>query len=158
MTVVSSNPIILTPEPKGHFIKEATIGAGLVGTVYPGTQMKLQSDGTWLPFTASADGAYGEVALLVEDQLQGQPSSVGYVASQRCFIYVPGVGDECNVLFQAYGTGSGSTLAIGSLLMVGKGTGQYIPTTGSPAQTPWITTGTVAESGSVAALVPARRI
>lgn len=87
--------IIVTPEPKGHFIeKDAASGV----TLKPGMAVRIDSDGNYVAGTASAAGGKGLTLIVIEDALLGKDKDTAYEAAGRFRAYVPLPGDELQVL------------------------------------------------------------
>lgn len=134
----SHNEIVLSADPKGHFIE------GIIeGTPKPGTCMMIKaatepdSGGrlTYVVWNGAADGEQDEVIVLLPDSLQGKTPSDAYVTGTRGYLYIPVAGDELQVL--AADAGTQNTFAIGDKLMIDDGTGLAIATTGSPEMEPF---------------------
>jgi hypothetical protein len=131
--------IVSQGNPRGVFLE------GYVhGTPKPGTIMSIRNVApkggrlTWQPFTRSANGNRGLVAVLTEDHLQGKTANDAYANGDRCFLYVPLPGEEVNVLVSAAGTGTGDAVAIGTYLIVVNTTGLLVETTGTPQAEPFV--------------------
>lgn len=119
-------------------------GEGIIsGTPKPGTHVEL------VPTTAPvsgrftyravtrANGAKGQVTVLLEDSLQGKTRDDAYVTGTRCFLYWPRAGDEMNLLLrEQVGTGTGGETNIGDLLAIEKTTGELMAG-GALASTPY---------------------
>jgi hypothetical protein len=132
------NEIIVSANPKGHFLE------GIVsGTPKPGTCMEQYSTAlsggvfTWRVYTPGTDGEQRLVAVLLPDSLQGQLATTAYVSGDRCFMYCPIPGEELNML-KLDESGTADDIAIGSVLTVDSSTGKLILTTGSPEMEPFI--------------------
>ncbi len=108
---------------------EGTLDTG--NTPLPGTHIQLSSDGKYDVWDGAADGERDEVILLVENLWLGRTTADAY-APGPFFAFAPLPGDECQVL-----VASGETIAIGGKLIIDKGTGKCIATTGSPEMEPW---------------------
>lgn len=147
---MARNAIVVSADPKGHFIE------GIIeGTPKPGTAMMVKAatepdDGgrlTYVVWNGAADGERDEVIILCEDSLQGKGTTDAYVSGDRGFMYIPVAGDEVQVLLaNITGTGSGTddAWAIGDKLIVNDGDGLFIKTTGSPESEPFKVLETVA--------------
>jgi hypothetical protein len=162
MTMRTRNAIVLSADPKGHFIE------GIIdGTPKPGQMVQIKAgvepdDGgrlTYEVFNGAADGERDEVLILCEDAMQGKLPTSAYVDGDRCFIYAPLAGDELQVLAaNLTGTGSGTddAFAIGDKLIVDDGTGKFIKTTGSPESEPFKVIETVTTLLGADQLIPVR--
>jgi Zn-dependent M28 family amino/carboxypeptidase len=136
------NLIIVSSEPRGKF-DEGYIATGQ--TPKPGVVMQVDytvalkgGRFTWTPYNRDADGNHpaGPLAVLLNDYLRGIPVSTAYAAGDRCFLYIPGAGDELNMLLgDVAGTADDHT--IGELLIVNDGDGKLVATTGSPESEPF---------------------
>lgn len=133
------NGIIVSSEPGGRFV-EGFIGSGIT-TAYPGKAMQLQpatalvgGRETWELYNADADGGRpkGPIIILLENSLFGKDVTVAYTAGDRAYGYIPKAGDELNLLFGESILAGTTTVAAGETLIIGDGTGLFIPTTGSP--------------------------
>lgn len=129
-SVVSSNPIVASSNPLGHF-GEGDMTAGQ--QPFPGTCVTKQSTGLYSLFTP-ASGANEEIVIVREDHLQGKGSADQYldivanVTGAHIFYYIPQAGDELYMLVKDLpGTGSVTdTHTIGDLLMIESGSGKLI--------------------------------
>ena len=129
------NTIVLSPEPRGRFI-EGIMATGK--TPKPGTVMQLEETVepiggkfSYEPYDPAADGdnPIGPIIVLIEDTVQGKSHADAYVADTQCFLYIPLPGDELLMILQDV-AGTGDDHTIGEILMVDKGTGKLIVTTG----------------------------
>lgn len=121
---------------RGHYLE----GILTAITPKPGTCLQLTSASganTYQLWNGAADGENHEVIILLEDMLQGSTVDTAYAASSRCFLYIPQRGDEFLVLF-GNASGTADDVAIGDKLMIDKGTGKAIPTSGSPEMEPFL--------------------
>jgi hypothetical protein len=137
------NDIVVSGDPKGHFIE------GIIeGTPKPGTAMMVKAATepdaggrlTYVVWNGAQDGERDEVLILVNDNLQGKLITDAYATGERGFLYAPVRGDEVKVLLaNITGTGSGTddAFAIGDKLIIDDGTGKFIKTTGSPEMEPF---------------------
>lgn len=150
------NRIVVTPEGQqlGRHV-EGIMGAGL--TPKPGTIMQLQPATalvggrfTWELYNGDIDGGRpkGPYIVLTEDILQGKTTSDAYAAGERAFGYIPGNGDEVNLLI-ANLTGTADDHTIGEMLIVstaGDATqGKMLVTAGSPESEPAILLETITD-------------
>lgn len=117
--------IILSGEPQGKFLE------GVVsGTPKPGTVMELKNtvlkggEPTWQVWS-KASGAYGLIAVLMEDTAQGSIYSTAYVDGTRCRLYCPIAGEKLNMLVHDV-AGTADDVAIGALFGVETATGKLI--------------------------------
>lgn len=120
------NTIILAGNPKGDF-REGQLVTGY--TPKPGTLMELSAAGIggrakWIPWSKSS-GAYGAIAVLLEDNKQGQLITTAYADSARIRLYFPTRGEQ---LYLLYGNQSGTAddVVYGGLLGVETITGKMI--------------------------------
>lgn len=130
--------ILLAETPRGKFF-EGTVS----GTPKPGTCMQVKAGVepvggrfTYEVYNPDADGNQRVVIVLLEDKLQGRLYSTAYADGDRGFFYVPAPGEHLNMLI-ADVAGTGDDWAIGDLLIIDKGTGKLIATTGSPESEPF---------------------
>lgn len=133
--------IVLSVPPRGVFTE------GIIkGALKPGTQIQVRYNELpqcgrfiWEPYEA-ASGASGDprlCALLLPDSLQGKSALDAYADGDRCFIYCPLPGEECNVLVKGQaGTGSANAFFVGERLLPEAASGKQIaaPTSASLAQ------------------------
>lgn len=131
------NEIIVSAFPQGKFM-EGTI----TDTSKPGTCMEIVPNSTMqggrFQYRASSKttGATREIIVLLPDPMQGGLPTAAYVANTRCFMYVPIVGEQMNVLTAAEpGTGSADAFHIGDLLGVNS-SGLSVPNS-AYTSTPW---------------------
>lgn len=130
--------IIVSAQPKGVYV-EGTMS----GTPKPGTMMEQTSnaaDGnerfTFQVYQPGTDGDRRLPLILLPDSAVGQLETTAYVTGANCFMYVPAVGEEMNILF-GNAAGTGDDVAVGGLLIADTGTGKFIPTTGTPESEPF---------------------
>ena len=107
-------------------------------TVYPGTIMTMklataavQGKFTYQPYNRDADGNNAMMFVLLEDYLQGKTIADAYTDGARIRMVVPLPGDEFLLRF-GNASGTADDVAIGAMLIADDGTGEVIPTTGSP--------------------------
>lgn len=139
------NAIVVSADPKGHFIE------GIIeGTPKPGTMMMLKAatepvagKHTYVVWNGAADGEQDEVIVLLPDTLSGQAIDTAYVSGERGFMYIPVAGDEIKCLV-ANIAGTADAFAIGDKLIIDDGTGKMIATTGTPEMEPFKVLETVA--------------
>lgn len=139
------NEIVVSANPRGVFM-EGFIAAGQ--TPKPGVVMQIDPTvdevggrKTFKMFDRGADGdrPLGPIWVLREDSLQGKTILDAYAAGDRAFLYAPLPGEELNMIVQdPSGTGSGTTYAAGTEMIVDDGTGELIPTAGTPQTSPFI--------------------
>lgn len=117
--------IVVTSNPKGMFLEGI-----MSGTPKPGTVMEIKNSAmvggrpTWQVWS-KASGAYGLIAVLCPDRLQGTLATDAYVTATRCFLYVPIGGEELNMLYHDV-AGTADDIAIGALFGVETATGKII--------------------------------
>lgn len=118
--------IILSANPQGKFLE------GIIsGTPKPGTCMEVKVTTTRssgrLTYQAwsKATGAYGMVAVLLADQLQGGTADLAYVSGSRGFLYCPIGGEELNMRVGNAG-GTAEDANIGDLFAITTTTGLLI--------------------------------
>ena len=126
----STAKIVLTPNPKGHFI-EVQLASGQ--TPKPGQHITMKSDGNWEVFNGDADGDTEERVVLIEDFLQGKTAADAYADGARAQAYIPLPGDVINILFKNV-AGTADDVVVGDKMIIDDGTGKAIVTTGSPEQ------------------------
>lgn len=148
--VATRNELICTVDPRGRMIEGVCFG-----TPKPGTMMQIkpgvEPDGTgrltYRVFDGAADGERDEVLILLPNTLLGKTEDTAYASGDRCFMYMPCVGEEIRVrCANLTGTGSGTddAFAIGDKLMPDDGTGKFVKTTGSPEMEPFKVLETIA--------------
>ena len=108
------------------------------GTPKPGTCLTVKAavepvNGrfTYEAYDRGADAERAEVAVLLEDELQGYGVEQAYVSGTRGMIYFPQSGDMLQMLV-ANISGTGEAFAIGDYLIIDDGTGKLVATTGTP--------------------------
>jgi len=108
---MKGSKIVSAAEPRGRF-KEGIVS----GTPLPGTFMQLTNAAPQAGrFTYAAAPANAvNVAILLEDDLQGFGVGTAYTSGARCRLYVPAGGEEVNCLLA-----TGVTPAVGALIAVG---------------------------------------
>ncbi len=144
--MASNNAIILSGQPRGVF-KEGTIsGSAPKPGILVQVKAAVEPVGgrfTYELFDGAADGEQTTVLMLLADELQGKTVDQAYVDGDQIFMYVPHPGEEMQVLLENI-AGTGDAFAIGDKLMVNKGTGKFVATTGSPESEPFIVLETLA--------------
>lgn len=138
------NTIILGPG-RG-IIEEVKIS----GTPVPGTCMTVVAATepvagkyTYEAFNHAADGNLSEVAVLLEDELQGKLVTDAYVTGTQGRVYFPQHGELLQMLLKNI-AGTSDVFAIADQLIIDDGTGKLIATTGSPESEPFVCMETVA--------------
>lgn len=133
-----SNQIIVSSEPAGKFM-EGYIKTG--NTFVPGmivikdpTVALRQGRHTYKIYDVAADGdpPPGPFYVVLNDYLRGDLVTTSYAAGERCFLYIPQMGDELNLLISNL-SGTADDHAAGEGLMLDDGTGELIATTGAQA-------------------------
>ena len=142
---IRGNKIMITAEPKGmkaDAIIEGTPKPGVCVTVktpfYQGNLHLVE------PFNRGADGDRAEIAILLEDELQGKTYNDAYVTLNICKIYYPAPGEMFNMWFQNV-AGTADDVAAGDYMIVDDGTGQLLVTTGSPEREPFKALGAITD-------------
>jgi hypothetical protein len=132
------NEIIVSANPDKQFVEGV-----ISGTPKPGTVMQIKSSAgliggrfTYEVYNPDADGDRRTVFILLPDYLQGALMTAAYVDGTRGFLYVPRAGEEFNMLLGDV-AGTGDVHTTGELLIVDKGTGKLVATTGSPESEPF---------------------
>ncbi len=127
------NTIVVSSPPRGVF-EEIIIG----GTPSPGMCMNvtaatepINGKFTYEVWNRGADGDNGEIAILVEDWLQGKIVTDAYVAGTLAKVYFPANGELFQMLYTNVG-GTADSFAIGDLMIVDDGIGSLVATTGTP--------------------------
>ena len=140
------NSIIVTAEPRGRrkWVKiDGTPKPGTIMTPKPATaidangNIEMEPAGTSAGIMA-ADGDRIPVAVLLEDSRQGKTVSDAYVDADLGEVYYPLPGEELNVLFLNQSGTADDVINGTTLLIVDDGTGQVIPTTGTPESEPFL--------------------
>lgn len=126
--------IIVSADPKGIFLD------GIIsGTPKPGTIMQIDvSEGideatgrpTYEVFNRDFDGQQGQMAVLLEDDLQGKTASDAYVSGTLGQLYIPLPGEELNMLVKDV-SGTADDHSLGATMMVDDGTGMLVTAYGS---------------------------
>ncbi len=141
--------IVVTPAPSGRFLEGYISGSNIL----PGTIMQLEpaveprgGRHTWQVYQPGADGRTprGPLAVLLPDNLQSKELEVAYEDEDRCFLYVPVMGDELLVRLSAPGTGTGDNFAIGARIVPQNATGLCIADPTGTDIIPFIVAETVA--------------
>ena len=122
---MKGSEIVVEGNPKGLFLE------GIVsGTPKPGTIMEIKASTepvlgrhTWQA-SSKTSGVSRLIAILLNDDLQGQLATTAYVSGTRGKLYVPAEGESVNVLFENQ-AGTGDAFAIGDLAAV-KSNGKII--------------------------------
>lgn len=149
---VSTDRIVLAPQPRGVFREVIVIGTPKPGqcmTPVPG-QTAVDDTGTLqyepagttaatsgLVDAMAADGDRIPICVLVEDALQGFPVGTAYVSGKRGRVYTPALGEDLNVMLQNQ-SGTADDIGIGTTLIVDDGTGKVLKSTGSPKAEPFM--------------------
>lgn len=103
---MSAHRVIFLRPSETMDYEEGRVGAG--GTLYPGMNAKLQSDGTYLP------GAGPAIRLVREDTLQGGTVDTPKLEDDVVFMGSPVPGNRVNVMVAA-----DQVVAIGDRLLAG---------------------------------------
>ena len=138
------NEIIVSNNPRGVF-SEGTLKTGI--TPVPGTIMQIDVSAgidangrfTYELYDADADGGrpIGPLYVLLPDVNRGKTATEAYADSDHCFLYTPYAGEELNCLVSNL-AGTADDHAVGEMLIVDKGTGELIATTGTPESEPFM--------------------
>lgn len=134
------NTIVITAAPAGRFLEGTIDGTPLPGVmmeIVPGTALDARGRQLWRPFDGTADGERGLVVILRENYFLGKGVEDAYADGDACYLYCPIPGDELMVRVSQPGTGTGDSVASGDKLIVNKGDGTFIPTTGAPESEPF---------------------
>ena len=137
--MAKGDSIVVSADPKGTFIE------GYVsGTPKPGTVMQLKAgtadahgNFTWEVFNGAADGERTLIAVLLHDWPNGKTVDDAYANGDVAQLYIPAPGDELNVLLEDQ-AGTADSYNVGDKLIVKKGTGKLIKTTGTPESEPFV--------------------
>lgn len=121
MTVTNAQRILLESQPRGRFF-EGTLASGQ--TPKPGQAIRQNTDGTWSAGCGLANGGHDMVAILLENDLEGIPSSTAYADGAHFFAYIPAAGERMYILVKNV-TGT-DTFAIGDLMMFEYTTGKLL--------------------------------
>ena len=131
--------IILSADHKGRFIEGIISGTpkpGVIMELYTGAQVGGRN--YWRVYTSGTNGKRQLPAILLPDNLQGFSYDRAYVSGERCFLYVPALGEEFNMLCLDVGTGTGENLTVTQVYTIATGSGKLIIGTGSETWRPFI--------------------
>ena len=110
--------------PRGRFI-EGTIS----GTPKPGTCVQAKAgvapvgnNFTYESYNKAQDGVRGPVIVLLEDSSQGRTRDHAYEDGTHCFLYIPVMGDELNLLVDS----SMGAIDIDTPFCIDDGTGKLV--------------------------------
>lgn len=127
------NVIVVSSPPRG-VVEEVLLS----GTPSPGTCLSVlaatepvNGKFTYELWNRGADGDNGEIAILLEDELQGKIVTAAYVTGTLARVYFPANGELLQMLYKNE-SGTSDSFAIGDIMMVDDGTGKIIATTGTP--------------------------
>lgn len=130
--------VVVSNDPRGRYqecLITATPKPGTCMTVLAATE-PVNGIFTYEAFNRDADGDNAEIAVLVEDELQGRDITTAYVAATQGRMYFPLPGDFLQMLVLNI-AGTSDSFAIGDLMIVNDGDGKLIATTGSPESEPF---------------------
>jgi hypothetical protein len=130
---MKGNTIILSANPQGKFLE------GVAGdTSKPGTIMQIQAGTvdasgrkTYIAAAPGTDGLDVQLAVMIEDDLQGFGVSQAAVVGTRIRLYVPISGEEMNILAGEI-AGTGNSYTIGDKLIVDAESGILVPYAATP--------------------------
>lgn len=114
----------------------------IYGTPKPGVAMTIKTPfyqgnlHLWEPYNRDADGDRAEIAILLEDEMQGKTYNDAYVDGNIGKLYFPQMGEMFNMWYQN-AVGTGDDVAAGQYMILDDGTGQLLTTTGSPQSEPF---------------------
>ena len=124
---------------EGYLTTALTVTAGIVVNLL--STAKQAGRFFWEPFGetgassnngVAADGDQRLIAILLNDEGQGQLRTTTIPTGSRIFIYCPLPGEELNLIFMNIsGTGAAQDIAIGDQLIVDNGTGKLLVAAGS---------------------------
>lgn len=110
------------------------------GTPKPGTCMTVKSavepvNGrfTYEPYNRGGSGQRAEIAVLLEDELQGKLVTEAHTSGQHGMLYFPQPGDLLQMLVDNV-TGTGDTFGIDDYMMIEDGTGKLIATSSAESE------------------------
>lgn len=135
------NRIVVNPDAKGAYE-----WGYLAGAYYPGNIVQIDptvalkaGKHTWKLYDRAADGdrPLGPFGVLVEDLYKGKAATEALVSGELAKIYIPLPGDELNLMF-GNASGTADDVTLGMAMMVDDGTGEIIPTAGSPQEAPFV--------------------
>lgn len=148
--MAKGNRILVTSEPKGVFEEIIVSGTPKPGTcMYPkntaltqGERRTMEPAGTTAALGMGADGDQIPVAVLLSglDHMAAPPGKIAtdaYVDGERGVVYYPVQGEQLNVLFLNV-SGTADDVTIGMKLIIDDGTGQVLPTAGTPESEPFV--------------------
>lgn len=140
-TVTKGNEIIVSSNPKGHFVEVLISGTPKPGTVMelvPSTEADANGHHTYRARTGT-DGAKGPIPVLLNytQNLIGRTRDDAYASGDLGMIYFPIAGEELNMLIRDQpGTGTANLSNVGDLLGVDGASGMLQPV-GSGASAPF---------------------
>ena len=132
--------IVISADPQGKFLD------GIVyGTPKPGTVMQVRASAgideatgrpTFEVFNRDFDGQHGIMAVLCENDMEGDRATVAYATGTLCQLYVPIAGEELNMLVKDV-SGTADDHSLGAMMMVDDGTGMLVTAYGSAESEPF---------------------
>jgi hypothetical protein len=131
--------IIVSANPQGKFLEgvlgNTTPSPGTLMEIDPGASTFPASSGEfqWRHYQPGTDGNRRLIAVLLPDRLQGKLATDAYVASTRCFLYVPIPGEMLNMLY----VGDSASHAVGDVFIAQTSSGLLVVTAGSPQSQPF---------------------
>lgn len=141
--MAKGNNITVVANTESTRKREGTIS----GALKPGTIVQIDVSAgiddlgnfTYEAYDADADGArpIGPLFILLPSELKGDLATTAYADGDHCFVFVPEAGEEFNLILQDV-AGTGDDHTIGEMLIVDKGTGKLIATTGTPESEPFM--------------------
>lgn len=130
--------IIVSSEPRGRFdevVLYAATKPGQCVTLKAGVE-PVAGKFTYELYNRAADGGRAPVAVVLENELEGQDCEVAWAAGKQARVYFPAHGEFLQMLV-ANIAGTGDAFEIGDQLMLDDGTGKLIAVTGSPQSVPF---------------------
>ena len=150
--MAKGNGIIVSTPPKG-----TRIGIILNDTSKPGTFLEIdtskplgQGGRFYMKASTRANGKNRAPCVLLEDDKQGFLTTTAGVAGTLREVYFPAIGEECNVLVDVPGTGTGSHggVQFGEYLEYDSA-GNLTLESGSPQGTNWQALENIADPGTL---------
>ncbi len=134
--MAKGNKIVVAAEPQGRMkdgIVSGTLYPGMAVEIYPAVE-PINGLLTYRVCTPGTNGYPSEVAVLVEDELQGVADTVAFTTGRNCRVYYPLFGEEINCLVKNL-SGTADTHAIGDLFEIENASGLLIASTAAAVGT-----------------------